>query len=347
MAGVLRDDGPERIGFLLVPEFSMMALFSSVEPLRVANRLSGKQLYSWHIFSVDGEPVASSNGMSLVTEASIAQIERYPTIIVCASFAPDHYADKKLLAWLRRLDRQGSELGALDTGTYLLAKAGLLSGYRATLHWENLASFAEAYPDVEVSGELFEIDRKRCTCSGGTAALDMMLHRISAGHGHELAVAVSESLLHARIRRPDDHQRMAIGLRLRLRHPALLRIVEAMEENIEEPLRLDEFASLGAISRRQLERLFRKAFDDTPTGYYLKLRLRRARQLLEHTAMSILDVSLACGFVSAPYFSRAYRNQFGLSPRQDRRALQHSAGRTGWLNEGVGGASGADGEGLV
>ena len=323
------EDHPERIGFLLMPQFSMMALFGAVEPLRVANRLSQRDLYSWHIFSLDGGPVAASNGMSLLAEAAISEIDRFPTVIVCASFGPEHFGDKKIHAWLRRLDRQGSELGAIETGPYILAKAGLLKGYRVTLHWENVPSFAEQFPEIEVTGEIFEIDGKRFTCSGGTGALDLVLHRISATHGHELAVAVSESLLHARMRSPADHQRMALGLRLRVRNPALLKTVQAMELNLEEPMSLDELAALGNISRRQLERLFRNLLNDTPSGYYLKLRLRRARHLLEHTSMSILEVSLACGFVSPPYFSRAYRAFFDLSPREDRRMLQVPGGRTG------------------
>lgn len=328
-AGKLGEGQPERIGFLLIPQFSMMTLFGAVEPLRVANRLSGRELYSWHIFSVDGEPVTASNGMTLMAEASIAEIDRFPVVVTCASFGPETFDDKRIHAWLRRLDRQGSELGAIETAPYILAKAGLLNGYRMTLHWENVPSFIEDFPNIEVTGELYEIDGKRFTCSGGTGALDLVLRRISITHGHDLAVAVSESLLHARIRDPADHQRMALGLRLRVRNPALLKIVQAMEVNLEEPLSLDELAAHGGISRRQLERLFRNLLSDTPSGYYLKLRLRRARHLLEHTSLSILEVSLACGFVSPPYFSRAYRAYAGLSPREDRRLLQVPGGRTG------------------
>jgi len=327
----LLSEGPEKIGFLLLPEFSMIALSSAIEPLRVANRMSEVQAYSWHIFSVDGQPVVASNGMSLVAESSIAEISRFPTIVICASFRPENYTSRNLLAWLRRMDRQGTVLGGMDTGTQILAKAGLLNGYRATLHWECIPSIREEFPDLDVTGDLFEIDRKRFTCSGGTAALDMMLNRISQQLGHDKAIKVSESLLHARIRNPDDHQRMALSSRLRSQHPALLRIVQAMEKNLEEPLRLDEIAKIGGISRRQLERLFRNVLNDTPTGYYLKLRLNRARHLLEQTSMSILDVSLACGFVSAPYFSRAYRGLFGRSPREDRRFLHSSNERTGWF----------------
>ncbi len=322
---------PEKLGFLLLPEFSMIGFFSAIEPLRVANRLSGRQLFSWHIFSLDGGPVPASNGMTIVADAPIAAVERFPTVIVCASFEPGRHESKPLLAWLRRLARQGTRLGALETGARILARAGLLDGYRATLHWEAVPAFAEQFPGVAVTHELFEIDRKRITCSGGTAAIDLMLHLISARHGQALAIEVSEQLLHARMRSPDDHQRLAIGQRLGVRHPKLIRIVEAMENNLEETLGLDDLSAIGGISRRQLERLFRGYLGDTPSGYYLKRRLRRARQFLDQTDMSVLDVSLACGFVSAPYFSRAYRAHFGRAPREDRRNLRLGAGRTGWF----------------
>ena len=174
---------PERIGFLLVPKFSMIAFFSAVEPLRVANRLSGRQLYSWTIFSPDGKPVAASNGMTLLPDAAIDSVDSFPSLVVCASFQPEKAESEPLLAWLRRLDRTGAALGAVDTGTHVLARAGLLDGYRVTLHWESLSGFAEEFPDLNVTGELFEIDRRRFTAAGGTAPLDMMLHRIAARHG--------------------------------------------------------------------------------------------------------------------------------------------------------------------
>ena len=321
------DQRPERIGFLLVPEFSMIALFSAVEPLRIANRLSGRALYEWQVFSQDGRPVEASNGMTMLADAAISEVASFPTIVVCSSFDPERHVTKALLNWLRRLARQGAEVGGIDTGAQILARAGLLDGRQATLHWENLPSFAESYPDITVSDDLFEIDGKRFTCSGGTAAIDMMLNVISMRHGEALAIAVSESMLHDRIRSPGDHQRMALGLRLGVRHPKLIAILEAMDRAVEDPLGLDDLAKLGGVSRRQLERLFRNHLGDTPTGYYLKLRLRRSRQLLEHTDMSVMQVATACGFVSAPYFSRAYRNLFGRSPREDRRLSRPNTGR--------------------
>lgn len=312
----------ERVGFFLVPQFSMISLVSAVEPLRVANRLKGKPLYSWHIYSIDGKPVDSSNGMTMMAEAAISEVDFVPTVIVCASFEPERHENKALLSWLRRLNRKGAEIGGLCTGAVILARAGLLDGRRATTHWESLPGFVERFDDIEASTDLFEIDGRFFTCSGGTAALDLMLHRIGQRHGKALAVSVSESMLHERIRSHGDHQRMALGLRLGIHHPKLIAIIEAMEQNLEEPLSVDRLADLGGISRRQLERLFRSHFGETPSGFYLKLRLHHARLLLEQTGMTVLQVALACGFFSAPYFSRAYRKLFDRSPREDRRLLR-------------------------
>ncbi len=322
---------PERIGFLSLPRFSMMAFFSAVEPLRVANRLHGRALYSWHVFSVDGQPVEASNGMTVVAEASLADIKSFPTVFVNASFEPERYETKPVLAWLRRLDRQGTRLGGLESGTFLLARAGLLDGCKVAVHWENAPAFTERFPRIEATQALFQVDRGRWTCSGGTSAIDLMLQLIEARHGRDLAVRVSESLLHARMRAPDDHMRLALGPHMGVRHPRLAKIVEAMHRNIEEPLSLEGLASLGGISRRQLERLFRAHMQDTPAGLYLKLRLVRARQYLEQTDMRVVDISLACGFASAAHFSRAYRMQFGLAPRDDRRGLRADGAFTGFF----------------
>ncbi|HXH01785.1 MAG TPA: GlxA family transcriptional regulator [Candidatus Competibacteraceae bacterium] len=316
-----KGEGPEPIGFVLVPQFSMMAFFSAVEPLRVANRMAGRQLFSWHAYSLDGQPVAASNGMTVVAEAAIADVDYVPTLIVCAGFDPQQAEHKPLLGWLRMLARKGAALGGMDTGPHILAKAGLLDGCRVTMHWEAVPAFREEFPHIEVSDELFEVDGNRFTCAGGTAALDMMLHMIARKHGHALAVAVSEQFIHDRIRDRRDHQRMQLSSRLGVHNAKLLKIVEAMHQHLEDPLDSEALAALGGVSARQLERLFRVHLKDTPSGYYLKLRLERARHLLKQSDMSVMEVAMACGFGSASSLSRAYRARYGLSPRQDRSPL--------------------------
>ena len=318
MFGATSSERPQRIAFILVPNFSMIAFTSAVEPLRLANRTAGKDLYSWRLFTGEGGPVAASNGIVLHPHGDIEQASGYGTAILCSGIEGHLHQDRSLFAGLRRLDRQGADIGALCTGSHILARAGLLDGYRCTIHWENIAAFAEDFPRIEVTSELFEIDRNRFTCSGGTAALDMMLNMIALQHGHELATAVSEQFIHERIRDRHDHQRMALPARLGVRHPKLIRVIRQMEANLEEPLDRGQLASAAGLSTRQLERLFRKYLNRSPARYYVELRLNRARLLLLQTNMSVIDVALACGFVSASHFSKCYRERFIKTPRAER-----------------------------
>jgi transcriptional regulator GlxA family with amidase domain len=309
---------PQQIAFLLVPNFSMIAFTAAVEPLRLANRASGRQLYRWHLFSPDGKPVAASNGIELNPSGNAEQAVNFHTVILCSGIDAHLYNDRGLFAALRRCDRQGADIGALCTGTHILARAGLMDGYRCTIHWENMAGFAEDFPQIEVTSELFEIDRNRFTCSGGTASLDLMLNLIAEQHGHELAASVSDQFIHERIRDRHDHQRMALPARLGVRHPKLLSVIKLMEEHLEEPLQRHDLADAAGLSNRQLERLFRKYLNRSPARYYVELRLNRARLLLLQTNMSVIDVALACGFVSASHFSKCYRDFFGRTPRRER-----------------------------
>ena len=318
MFGSLPSSLPQHIGFFIVPQFAMMGFGAAIEPLRSANRMSGRELYSWHILSADGKPVTASNGIQIVPQGSIADHPPISMLVVCAGLNAQLYEDKQVFNWLRKLDRQGIDIGAISLGPYLLAKAGLLDGYRCTLHWENLASFTEAYPHLEVTSELFEIDRNRFTCSGGVAAFDLMLHLITLQHCHALAAQVSEQFIHDRIRSARDHQRMALPARLGVRHPKLVKVIKMMEDSLEEPIARAKLAEAVGLSSRQLERLFRKYLGRTPTRYYLELRLNRARLLLLQTDMSVLDVALACGFVSASHFSKCFREFFGRTPREER-----------------------------
>ena len=317
------DRRDEVLAFLLVPEFSMIAFTSAVEPLRLANRLTRETLYRWVLVSKDGAPVAASNGISVNVDTAMDGLEikvgqSTPTVVVCSGVGAERYQDKEVLAWLRRMDRHGAVIGALCTGAHILAKAGLISDHRCTIHWENLPGFVEAFPDLDVAADLFEVDRNRFTCSGGTAPLDLMLNRISASHGEELATKVSEQCLLDRIRGPQDRQRMPIRLRLGVHHPKLIMAIELMEANIEEPLSQELLAKYVGLSRRQLERLFRRHLGRTPAQYYLELRLERARHLLYQTDLPIMSIACACGFVSASHFSTCYRQMFGKTPRAER-----------------------------
>lgn len=310
---------PEAVGFLLLPRFSMMAFFAAVEPLRIANRIAGRALFDWTLISENGEPVTASNGMTLLADRAIGEVHHLPSLAVCSGFGPEDTLSRPLMAWLHRLDQTGCVLGGLDTGGFLLAEAGLLDGERVTLHWESLPAFQERFPGIETSTELFELGERRFSCAGGTAAMDMALEVIARRHGARLAIAVSEQLIHARIRTRRDPQRMSLAQRLGIHHRGLGEAVALMERHQEQPLALAEVAQRSGMSLRQLQRLFEQYLETSPRDWYLKLRLERARYLLVETDSDVLAIGLACGFSSSSSFSRAFKARYGLSPREARR----------------------------
>ena len=312
---------PTRFGFLVVPGFSMIAFAAAIDTLRLANRVANKCLYEWETISIDGKAVTASNGLEVTPQHSIKTSSTYAALIVCGGTRVHLGWSQALGEALRTATKRGVALGALCTGTYLLARAGLLEGYRCTIHWERLSSTREEFPKLNLTDDIYEIDRDRYTCAGGTTPIDMMLELISHEHGSSLSAAISEEILVDRVRSMQDHQRIPLRQRLGTSQPKLTEAVLLMESNLEEPLSPDELASYVNISRRQLERLFRGYLHCTPTQYYLRLRLRNARLLLLQTEKSIVEISLACGFASAPHFSKCYRDMFNLPPRDERRLL--------------------------
>ena len=316
---------PYRIGFLLVPEFSMIAFASAVEALRLANSVMHRPAYDWTTLAAKEGFVLASNTIEVNVGGTLKDAGPLDAIFVCGGTNIEDYVNKEMLAGLRRRAAHGVALGALCTGSYILARAGLLDGYRSTIHWENIPAFVEGFPDLDVVSDLFVIDRNRYTCAGGTSALDLMLDLISRQYGKEIAADVSDRLIHHRIRDSNEAQRMDLRSRSGISHPKLLAIVTAMENNIEQPMTCAELAFSVGLSTRQLERLFRSYLNATPTRYYLCMRLERARFLLRHTSLSIFDVALATGFISASHFSKCFREQFNSPPSADRQRGKMSA----------------------
>lgn len=313
------------IVFFLVPDFSMIAFTMAIEPLRLANRMLGYECYRWRLASYDGKPVKASNAVSVEVNTSLTDERRNlfgenrPSMVfVCSGIDVEKYDNKSVLAWLREEHNRGVAVGGLCTGAHILAMAGLLSGKRCAIHWENLPGFSEAFPKAEVYADLYEIDGTIHTCAGGTAALDMMLGLIGQDHDDNLVNRICEMALTDRVRNPHDRQRLPLRARLGVQNAKVLSIIELMEAHLAEPLSLLEIADGAGLSRRQIERLFRQEMGRSPARYYLEIRLDRARHLLIQSTMPVVEVAVACGFVSASHFSKCYRELYNRSPQQER-----------------------------
>ncbi|MEM1373729.1 MAG: GlxA family transcriptional regulator [Pseudomonadota bacterium] len=311
---------PRRFVFVLLPEFTLLCFASAVESLRIANRMAGKSLYCWELMGEGGTHVACSAGTEFRVDKDLEEVARDDTVLLCGGLAVQEATTKRLLAWLRREARRGPVMGGLCTAGYSLAKAGLLDGKRATIHWENQDSFSEEFLEVELTKSVFIVDGNRVTTAGGTASIDLMLKIIAEDHGEDLANAVADQLIYSSIRTDQDTQRLSIPTRIGVRHPRLSQVIQQMELNIEEPISPSILAKDVGMSTRQLERLFRRYLNRSPKRYYMELRLQKARNLLMQTDMSVINVALACGFASPSHFSKCYRAHYNTTPYRERGA---------------------------
>ena len=309
---------PTHFGFLTLRRFSMIAFISAIEPLRMANHLAVEAIYRWSVYTLEGVPVPASNGLTVTQTQRLDEAALPDILLVCGGIDVQHAVDDTLIRALRRIARRRITLGALCTGAYALARAELLNGYRCAIHWENLASLRETFPKILFTPDLFVVDRDRCTCTGGIAPLDLMLHLITPRIGKALAAGISDQFIVERVRDGADPQRIPLAVRLGGLHQTLSQAAALMEANIEDPLSIDEIARMSSVSQRQLQRLFRRALRQTPAQYYVGLRLRRARELLLQTDMPIMGITLACGFRSPAHFSKTYRAVFGRLPSHER-----------------------------
>jgi transcriptional regulator GlxA family with amidase domain len=302
---------------MLIDGYPIIPFSCVVDSMRGANRLSEKSLFAWEYFAADNDPVAASCGITVPTQ-TLAKARDLDGLVIVAPNTAQHFDDAATLKLLRQFDKQGVHLGSASSGSFILARAGLLDDCRCTIHWENIPVFKELYPQLEVAFTLYEIADRRFTCSGGTAALDMMLKLIENEHGRKLAQQISQQFQHDRIRTEIDSQQMADRIDLAMSAPKLIDVINLMENNIEVPLSLPSIAEKCNLSLRQIERLFHKYRDVTPSQYYLSLRLMHAKQLLLNTNHSVIDISIATGFETQSYFTACYRKYFGSSPRTHR-----------------------------
>ncbi|NNA06021.1 GlxA family transcriptional regulator [Pseudomonas lundensis] len=311
------------VGLLVIPNFTTIGFASTIETLRMANMAARREMFRTLIIGPSLEPVTASNGMRILPDCAMQDAPKLDILLVVgANPIVSHLSSRPLLNWLRKLAHERVALGGICTGSYWLARAGLLKGFRCTIHWEDIETLKDHFPGIIISHQLFELDRDRYTCSGGVASMDMTLQLIAREPGgREIAAHAAELLLCDRARCAQEQQRVPLRQKLGTSQPKLSQVVAIMEANLEEPVSLEELARFNDVSVRQLERLFHKHLQRTPSQYYLELRLARARGLLLRSESPVRDIALACGFVSAAHFSKCYSRLFGVSPMGDRKHI--------------------------
>lgn len=306
--------GTRWFGFLLLPEFTLLAFSAAVDPLRIANQLAQKPLYGWLVLSPDGAAVSSSSGIDVGVHAGLDDLDPDIHLFVCSGNHGTRVASENVLAALRRHRRFGGKLGGICTGASTLARAGMLTGKRFTLHWENQPGFVEAFPELTPTQRRFEADGDLLTCGGGAAASEMMISLIAQDYGEDFAIAVSDMCLNGTDLAPRREQRSSIAKAISSRNPKVLEVLRAMYHNIEDPLPLEQLAEQAGISRRQMERQFKQLLGEAPAMTYRNIRLDRARTLLMETDLSVMEVAMASGFNSGAVFARHFKARYGETP---------------------------------
>ena len=304
---------PIHVVVLLLPDSGMLSLAATIDPLRAANRLSGRAVYSWEIRSVSGNDVLLTSGIRLPAEPAIPNMEA-DILAIVAGFNLKAHSSASLQYLIRSLALRVPLVCAIDGGGEILARTGLLDGHRATTHWEDLEDLALAFPDITVVRDRFIQSGKFITTGGASPCIDMMLHLIAGHYGRGLSESVMRAFLYDPVHAGSDPQTLVSVSRLQKRSPKVARAILLMEQRIEEPLSVAEIARESGLSVRRLEMLFRDEFGVGPGRYFRQLRLQEAWRMVLETPRALQEIALRCGFNSQSAFTRAFSDQFGLTP---------------------------------
>jgi transcriptional regulator GlxA family with amidase domain len=312
-------EAPLQVTLLVLSDSSMLSLASTLDPMRAANRVARRPLFSWRIVTPEGEPAQLTCGVAVAAEGRLSRDLSGDLLIVVAGFNQEHHVGKEALARLRAAARRFRALGGVEAGSWLLARAGLLDGHAATTHWEDLEDFAQRFPEVNLLPDRFVIDGRIFTCGGASPSFDLMLHLIRTRFGYPLALEVASVFIYDEAHAATDAQPLVSLGRLAGHEPRVGAAIRLMESRLDSPLTTAAIARRLEISVRSLELLFKKSLDISPGAFYLRLRLQAARRLLLDTRLSMQDIAVRCGFGSHSAFSRIFRHHFGVSPSGYRR----------------------------
>ena len=316
--------------FIVVPRFNITTLITMIETLRIANYLAPSSTFSWEVASFDGSKVVASNGMTATIKTANDSLRSAEFVFILGSWGTEHYHNQKLTAWLRKRARAGERICGVELGSYIVARAGLLDGKLATIHWSWLNGFKENFDRVEVEESLFTLDRKVMTCSGGLAGVDLMLRLIEEINGSSFSGEIADQMLHHPIRSATSPQRSTMGRSTETMRPLLREAMTLIENNIEEPLTVPQIANFLGVSQRQLERQFKKNVGCTVVQFGLLKRLQNARLLLISTDMSIRQIATASGFNTMSHFAFSFGKFFGRRPSDYREAWPKEEPAPAW-----------------
>jgi transcriptional regulator GlxA family with amidase domain len=319
-----------RVTFVILPRFNMATLITLIEPLRVANYLAPEPLYQWEILSADGQEIPASNGLTITAQPLDDRNRRAEIIFALASWGAEDYANRDLLAWLRRQSREGARLCAVELGCYPLAKAGLVGTSRLATHWSWAPGFQERFPDIALVEHLYTLDEPVLSCAGGMGGVDMMLRLIADRHGEGMAGEVADQILYQPIRPPEAPQRRTLGQGTDQFSPVLQQAITLIEATIADPLPVPEIADQIGLSQRQLERLFHRGLGCSVVQFGTLVRLQHARVLLIATKLSVREIATATGFNSLSHFASAFRKCFDRRPSDYRQGWAPSEATPSW-----------------
>ncbi|OCP17014.1 GlxA family transcriptional regulator [Ensifer sp. LC163] len=299
---------------VVLPESSIMSLASVLDPMRAANRVSGREVFRWRLLSADGEPVALTCGIPITVDGMFTLPLDGDVLLAIGGFNLDRHVGRKFIATLQECARHFEVVAGIESGCWLLGRSGLLNGRKATAHWEELEDFSQAFPALSVLGDRFVTDGKFWTSGGASPTFDMMLHLITQRLGSALALDVASIFVYDQTHSATDVQPVVSLGRIETRDPGLAEAIRLMERTLERPLTVSALARRLSVSQRKLEVLFAKGLSTSPGAYYLRLRLQVAHRLVRDSGSPIREIALRCGFDSLSAFSRAYSREYGTSP---------------------------------